>query len=86
MFSLGTDMAQAKGAIRGPVAVSCRVLGFSRLAYYQWLANPVFQRDWDDAHLINAAIDVHAEGPGLGYRLIADDLPEEGISAGENRV
>ena len=30
MFSLGTDMAQAKGAIRGPVAVSCRVLGFSR--------------------------------------------------------
>lgn len=30
MFSLGTDMAQAKGAIRGPVAVSCRGVGFSR--------------------------------------------------------
>lgn len=30
MFSLGTDMAQAKGAIWGAVAVSCRVLGFSR--------------------------------------------------------
>lgn len=86
MFPLVTDLAQTKGTLRVPVAVSCRVLGFSRQAYYQWLACPVSQRDWDDAHLINAAIDLHAEDPGLGYRLIADDLPEMGITAGENRV
>lgn len=87
MYPLVTDLAQAKGTqIRVPVAVSCRVLGFSRQAYYSWLADPVCQRDWDDAHLINAAIDLHAADPGLGYRLIADDLPEKGITAGENRV
>ena len=38
-----------------PVAVTCRVLGFSKQAFYKWQANPVTQRDWDDAHLINAA-------------------------------
>ena len=43
--------------IRVPVAVSCRVLNFSRQAYYQWAANPVPARDWEEAHLINA-------GPG----------------------
>ena len=86
MYPLVTDMAQATGTIRVPVAISCRVLGFSRQAYYQWLACPVSQRDWGDAHLINAAIDLHDEDPGLGYRVIADDLPEKGITAGENRV
>ena len=86
MYPLVTDMAQATGTIRVPVAISCRVLGFSRQAYYSWLAEPVSQRDWNDAHPINAAIDLHDEDPGLGYRLIADDLPEKGITAGENRV
>ena len=39
-----------------PVAVTCRVLGFSRQAFYAWKADPVSRRDWDDAHLTNAAI------------------------------
>ena len=39
-----------------PVAVACRVLGFSKQAFYKWRADPVPQRDWDDAHLINAAL------------------------------
>ena len=34
-----------------PVKLSCRVLGFSRQAYYQWLAEPVSEREWSDAHL-----------------------------------
>jgi len=38
-----------------PVAVTCRVLGFSKQAFYAWKRNPVSWRDWDDAHLINAA-------------------------------
>lgn len=37
--------------------MACRVLGISRQAYYQWLRDPVSQRDWDDAHLINAALE-----------------------------
>lgn len=37
------------------------------------------QRDWDDAHLINAALDIHADDPAFGYRFIADDLPARGV-------
>jgi putative transposase len=69
-----------------PVAVTCRVLGFSKQAFYKWRKNPVSQRDWDDAHLINAALDVHRGDPEFGYRLIADELPARGLIAGENRV
>ena len=50
-------MAAAGAPIRVPVAVACEVLGFSRQGYYQWLKNPVTQRDWDDAHLIDAALE-----------------------------
>lgn len=69
-----------------PVTVTCRVLGFSKQAYYAWRAAPVSDRDWDNAHLIDAAIDVHAEDPTFGYRFIADELAAQGLAAGENRV
>ena len=55
-------------------------LGFSPQAYYKWRANPVSQRDWDDAHLINAAWDIHHDDPAFGYRFIADELPARGIT------
>ncbi len=48
--------------------------------------NPVTDRDWDDAHLINAALDIHHDDPGFGYRFIADELARHGMTAGENRV
>ncbi len=63
--------------------VTCRVLGFSKQAFYQWRQDPVTQRDWDDAVLINAALDVHTEDPEFGYRLIADELHELGHAASE---
>jgi len=69
-----------------PVAVTCRVLGFSKQAYYAWRTNPVSRRDLEDAYLINAAVDIHADDPGFGYRFIADELPARGIVAGANRV
>ncbi len=68
------------------VAVICRVLGFTPQAFYKWKKNPVSQRDWDDAHLIDAARDIHADDPTFGYRFIADELGDRGIRAGENRV
>jgi transposase InsO family protein len=82
MYPLVRELA----AERIPVAVTCRVLGFSKQAYYKWLAHPVSQRDWDDAHLINAALAIHDDDPAFGYRFIADELREQGIAAGENRV
>lgn len=69
-----------------PVVVTCRVLGFSKQAFYTWRKNPVTSRDWDDAHLINAARDIHADDPTFGYRFIADELAAGGLKAGENRV
>jgi putative transposase len=69
-----------------PVAVTCRVLGFSRQAFYAWLKNPISQRDWDEAHLINAAAGIHADDPAFGYRFIADELAARGIIARENKV
>ena len=82
MYPLVLDLA----AGRIPVAVTCRVLGFSKQAFYAWKSDPVSQRDWDDAHLINAAADIHRDDPAFGYRFIADELPGRGITAGENRV
>jgi putative transposase len=68
------------------VAVTCRVLGFSTQGFYKWLADPVSQRDWDDAHLLNAIIDIHRDDPEFGYRFIADELEAAGHRASENRV
>jgi putative transposase len=79
-------LVQELAAEKIPVAVTCRVLGFSKQAFYKWQANPVTRREWDDAHLINAALDIHADDPAFGYRFIADELREQGIAAGENRV
>ena len=82
MYPLVQDLA----ADKIPVAVTCRVLGFSKQAFYKWQANPVSQRDWDDAHLINAAIDIHHDDPEFGYRFIADELADQGMRASRNRV
>jgi putative transposase len=82
MYPLVLDLA----ADAVPVTVTCRVLGFSTQAFYKWRKDPVSQRDWDDAHLINAALDVHTDDPAFGYRFIADELPGRGITASENRV
>ncbi len=69
-----------------PVAVTCRVLGFSKQGFYAWRAAPVTDRDWADAHIINAALDIHRGDPGFGYRFIADELNNMGLGACENRV
>jgi transposase InsO family protein len=82
MYPLVQDLA----ADKIPVAVTCRVLGFSKQAFYKWQAAPVSQRDWDDAHLINAAIDIHHDDPEFGYRFIADELVDQGVRASRNRV
>lgn len=68
------------------VTVACRVLGFSTQAFHKWKKLPVTQRDWDDPHLVHAARSIHADDPAFDYRFIADELPDRGISASENRV
>lgn len=82
MFPLVRDLA-ADGV---PVVVTCEVLGFSPQAFYKWRANPVCDRDLDDAYLANAIFDIHADDPAFGYRFIADELEADGHVASENRV
>ena len=59
MFPLVRDLA-AEGF---PVRLTCGVLGFTPPAFYKWSANPVSDRDWDDAHVTNELIDAHADDP-----------------------
>ncbi|MCE0510385.1 IS3 family transposase [Microbacterium sp. KKR3/1] len=83
MFPLVLDLA----ADRIPIAVACRMLGFSKQAFFRWRANPVSQRDWDNAHLTNAAVDLHRDDPAFGYRFISDEIEaESGLRASERRV
>lgn len=69
-----------------PVTVACRVLKFSPQAFYAWCAHPVSDRDLVDAYAMNAAYEIHAEDPALGYRFIADELADAGHALSERRV
>jgi transposase InsO family protein len=83
MFPLVQELAAEKI----PVRLTCGVLGFSPQAYYKWLAGPVTDRDWADAHTINALVDAHRDDPEFGYRFLADELAASGqVSGGERRV
>ena len=84
MYPLVRELADDRNI---PVAVTCRVLGFSKQAFFAWRRDPVSQRDWDNAHLINAALNIHGDDPAFGYRFIADEIEAEaGLSASERRV
>jgi transposase InsO family protein len=82
MYPLVRDLA-AEGV---PVAVTCRVLKFSKQGYFQWRRHPICRRDLENAYLTNAAVDVHHDDPAFGYRFIADELERLGHRASENRV
>lgn len=69
-----------------PVKLTCRVLGFSKQAFYKWCKDPVSDRDWDTAHFVNAAIDIHRDDPAFGYRFIADELEGQGFLISERTV
>ena len=53
-------------ADRIPIAVNCRVLKLSKQALFKRKANPISQRDWENAHLINAAADFPRDDPAFG--------------------
>ena len=69
-----------------PVTVTCRVLRFSTQGYYKWRRSPCCDRDYENAHLTNAALDAHADDPPFGYRFIADELERQGHKVSERRV
>ena len=62
-----------------PVAVTCRVLEIARQPYYRWLADPVTDAEWAEAHRANALFDAHRDDPEFGYRLLADEARLDGV-------
>ena len=48
-----------------PVTVACGVLKLARAPYYRWLADPVTDAEWVEAHRANALFDAHADDPEL---------------------
>ncbi len=42
-----------------PVSACCRVMKVTTSGFYQWKAQPVSDRDWDDAVLTNTIVDIH---------------------------
>lgn len=86
IYPLVQELAAPGARIRVPVAVTCRVLGFSEQAYCQWLKQPRSARQTEEAHLIRVLRDLHEEDPEFGYRFLADELQELGYQVSERRV
>lgn len=49
------------------------------------MKNRISVRDWDEAHLIDAAFDAHQDEPTFGCRLLFDELAAAGFTTSERR-
>jgi putative transposase len=63
-----------------PVTVTCRVLKLARQPYYRWLKHPVADAELVAAHRANALFDAHRDDPEFGYRFLADEARDAGVS------
>lgn len=61
-----------------PVAVSLRVLKFSRAPYYRWLRQPITDAELTWAYRANALFDAHQDDPEFGHRFLADEARDAG--------
>ena len=86
IYPLVKEMAAVGAPVRVPVAVACRILGFSKQAYYKWLRQPVSAREAEERELIAVLRELHADDPEGGYRVLADDITELGYTVSERRV
>jgi putative transposase len=70
------------------VATCCRVMKVSTSGFYAWLAQPVSQRDLDDAYLTNTIVDVHRMSRGSygSPRVHAELRLGEHIRCGRKRL
>ena len=71
-----------------PVAACCRVMGVSTSAFYAWQANPISDRDRNDALLTNTIVNIHAMSRRSygSPRVHAELALGEGIHCGRKRV
>ncbi len=86
LYRLVLELSATGAPNRVPIAVACRMSKIARQPFYRWLKDSVPARDWSDAQLTNAAIDVHRDDPVFGYRLIPDELEDLGCAMSERNV
>lgn len=86
IYPLVREMAAPGARVRVPVAVACRVLGFSEQGYYKWVRNPVSDREREERELTILLRALHEDDPEGGYRVLADDLRDLGHQVSERRV
>ncbi len=86
MYPLVEEMAAPGALLRVPIAVACRVLGFSKQGYYKWLKHPVSARAVEEQHLTGVLRELHQDDPEGGYRVLADDITGLGYRLSERRV
>ena len=67
------------------MSVAARVLGFSRQAFYKWLARPLSRREREEAEILERIRAIHDDDPEFGYRFIADELDAQGFHVSEKR-
>ena len=77
------ELAAAGARIRVPVAVACRVLKLHRQHYYAWLAEPVTDAKWVQAHRADAIFGAHRDDPEFGYRFLLDEARDAGQQMAE---
>ena len=86
IYPLVRELAAQEAPVRVPVAVTCRVLKIARQPYYRWLAEPVSDRAWAEARLVNALIDAHTNDPEFGHRFLADEVRDAGFTVSDRTV
>jgi transposase InsO family protein len=77
------ELAAVGARIRVPVVVTCRVLKLHRQHYYTWIAEPVTDAEWTQAHRANAIFDAHRDDPEFGYRFLLEEAREAGQAMAE---
>lgn len=69
------------------VATMCRVLRVSRGGFYQWVHNPLSERDIEDQRLLGVIRDSYIGSGGVyGARRVFGDFREAGETYGKHRV
>jgi putative transposase len=62
------------------------VLGFTAGAQESWLAQPLSDRDRENACLTEVLIHAPGDAPTFGYGFLACELGRAGITVGERRL
>ncbi|MCH0538873.1 IS3 family transposase [Streptomyces sp. MUM 203J] len=66
-----------------PVAEACRVLKLARQPYDRWLDKPVAEAVLAQGYRANVLFDAHREDLEFGYRFLADEARDAGVSMGD---